>query len=57
MASASNSQVVELLQTEFPEIDRINIEETLEACGGGPFVDEDAFIKAVGPHAESRHHK
>ena len=29
----------------------------LEACGGGPFVDEDAFIKAVGPHAESRHHK
>ena len=34
MASASNSQVVELLQTEFPEIDRINIEETLEACGG-----------------------
>ncbi len=29
----------------------------LEACGGGPFVDEDAFVKAVGPHAESRHHK
>ena len=29
----------------------------LEACGGGPFVEEDAFIKAVGPHAESRHHK
>ena len=29
----------------------------LEACGGGPFVDEDAFIKAVGPHAESRLHK
>ena len=29
----------------------------LGACGGGPFVDEDAFIKAVGPHAESRHHK
>ena len=29
----------------------------LEACGGGPFVDEDAFVKAVGPHAEGRHHK
>ena len=29
----------------------------LEACGGGPFVEEDAFVKAVGPHAESRHHK
>ena len=29
----------------------------LEACGGGPFVDENAFINAVGPHAESRHHK
>ena len=29
----------------------------LEACGGGPFVDEDEFVKAVGPHAESRHHK
>jgi len=29
----------------------------LEACGGGPFVDEDAFIRAVGPHAEGRHHK
>ena len=29
----------------------------LEACGGGPFIEEDAFIKAVGPHAEGRHHK
>ena len=29
----------------------------LEACGGGPFVDEDEFVKAVGPHAEGRHHK
>ena len=29
----------------------------LEACGGGPFIEEDAFVNAVGPHAEGRHHK
>ena len=29
----------------------------LEACGGGPFIEEDEFVKAVGPHAEGRHHK
>ena len=29
----------------------------LEACGGGPFIEEDAFVNAVGPHVEGRHHK
>ena len=38
-------------------LNREDARAALEACGGGPFVDEDAFVKAVGPHAEGRHHK
>ena len=33
----------------------------LAACGGGPFINEDAFVAALAPHigaaAESRYHK
>ena len=41
---------------------RADVAAALAACGGGPFINEDAFVAALAPHigaaAEgSRHHK